>query len=296
MKLNINEPRKENEMESIFKTLNTYYWDIIQERQSLSDLIRPDSWVESLIHFCNYAFERAGSPAAYRNSAKEAFRRNRSWLESRKHWSNNIEIKLFESFTQICQENLLKNFNLKNNPMGPSDGDLISMIRFVWYETKDESIASWALSSIENDDLSKVFNTLKKIRGVGNKISSFYLRDIYILSGRTNSSIKNRHLLQPIDVWTRRAARIFLDNQNASDKSCAEFLIGFEDKIEIVNGSSNIALWVLGSQIAENEETFTGFIKSMKQRNRDDFKRLLAKKISDERQWLTLLETVHNDL
>ena len=182
-------------MESLFNNLNAYYWSTIQERQNISDLVHRDSWIDALIHFCSYAFERAGSPITYPKSAKEAFRRKRDWLNDREHWSSDIESKIFETFTQVCKESLLENYNLKNNPMGPSDGDKISMIHFAWYETEDETIAKWAATCIEKDELSSAFKKLKKIRGVGDKISSFYLRDIYILSGNVNRSIRDRYLL-----------------------------------------------------------------------------------------------------
>jgi len=283
-------------MKSLFNNLSTYYWNTIQERQSISDLVHRDSWIDALIHYCNYAFERAGSPTIYRKAAKEAFRRNLNWLDDRKRWSSDIENRIFETFTQVCKESFLENYNLKNNPMRPSGGGQISMIRFAWYETEDKSITNWASTRIDNDELLSAFEKLRKIRGVGSKISSFYLRDIYILSGNTNRNIRDRHLLQPIDVWTRRAARCFLDDENASDKQCAEFLIEYEDNIGILNGSLNIAFWVLGSQIAEDEKTFVELVQGIKQGNRNSLRRQLAEKISNEREWIAFLETVHNGL
>jgi len=283
-------------MESLFKHLNTYYWNTIQERQSISDLIDGVAWIDALMHFCNYAFERAGSPSIYRKSAKEAFRVNRDWLENRERWSIDIENKIFETFIQVCKDNYLENYNLKNNPMSSSNGGQLSMIRFAWYETENNSIASWAATCINNDDLSIAFEKLRKIRGVGSKISSFYLRDIYILSGNTNRNIRDRHLIQPIDVWTRRAARCFLNDQDASDEKCATFLTEYEDNIGMLSGSLNIALWVLGSQIAEDEKTFIEFVQDIKREDRNSLKNRFASKISDEREWLVFLETVHDGI
>lgn len=283
-------------MESLFKNLNTYYWNNIQERQSISDLIDQDSWIDALIHFCDYAFERAGSPTIYREAAKEALRKNRGWLEDCERWSTDIENRIFQSFKQVCMENDFENYNLKNNPMSPSNGGQISMIRFGWYETQDKSLANWAATCIENDDLLSAFEKLKRIRGVGSKISSLYLRDICVLSGNANRNIRDRYLLQPIDVWTRRAARYLIDDKEASDKKCAEFLTEFEDNIGILNGSLNIALWVLGSQIAQNKKTFVEFLKGIKQQDRSGLKRKLAEKILEEKAWLTILKTIHDGL
>lgn len=279
-------------MRQLLDALNSYYWDSIQEKKTLDDLTSSDAWVSSLIHFCNYAFERQGSPAVYRESAKEAFRQNRQWLDDRERWSDAIESRLFDSFTVLCRENYIENLNLKNNPMRPSTGDLLSLIYFAWHETNETSITGWALNSIRNDSLRNSFKSLKKIRGVGDKISSFYLRDIYILSGCHNRNIQNKHLLQPIDIWTRRAARILSTDHEAPDGRCAEILIDLEDELDMVTGASNIAFWVLGSQIAEDEKTFTDFVQSIRDRNENRLNTLLNNKISEQREWLCFLETL----
>ena len=66
--------------------------------------------------------------------------------------------------------------------------------------------------------------------------------------------------------------------------------------MEVASGLSNIAFWVLGSRIAENEKTFEEYLEAIKQGNRDTLRRLLTGKIDYERKWLTLLETVHDTL
>lgn len=170
------------------------------------------------------------------------------------------------------------------------------MIRFAWYETKNESITNWAISSIADDDLLTAYNQLRKIRGVGNKISSFYLRDIYLLSDSKSKNIDNRYLLQPIDVWTRRAARTFLNDQDASDKKCAEFLINKEDELGVSNGSLNVALWVLGSQVVKNDKTFTENIQELKKENHRKLINSFTYKIENTRTWLSLLEGIRDSL
>lgn len=107
-----------------------------------------------------------------------------------------------------------------------------------------------------DNNLKEVFDSIKSIRGVGNKIASFYLRDIYMLSPHHIKNLDSKHLLQPIDVWTRRAGRIIKSDSNATDKQCAEALLEIEEKYGLIAGSSNVAFWVFGAKIAENEDTF----------------------------------------
>ena len=118
---------------------------------------------------------------------------------------------------------------------------------------------------------------------------------MYILSGYNNRKIQNRHLLHPIDIWTRRAAQILSRDHHATDRKCAEVLITLEDEFGMVTGASNIGFWVLGSQIAEDEKTFTNFVQSIRDRNRKRLKILLNTKITEQREWLNFLETLPID-
>ena len=279
-------------MDSFFNALHNYYWWQIQETYNLNDISRPDTWVSSLIHFCNYAFERKGSPSAYRESAIEAFQRDSTWLESRQRWGAIIESRLFDSFRAACNDRYINKYNESRNPMSPSEGNLISLINFAWNIADDKSVAGWALDFIEENNIREAFNSLKRIRGIGNKIASFYLRDIYILSDLHDINLRNKHLLHPIDVWTERAARVLLDNPEATPRQCAQALIDLEQDLGLLTGVSNIGFWVFGSEVTDNISIFIEAVKAISERNSNILRNLLARQIDEEKDWLNFLESL----
>jgi hypothetical protein len=261
------------QIKDFINNLNRYYWEIIQEENYPDGLKLPDKRVDSLIHFCGYAFEWSGGPKIYQDAAKDVFDKNRVWLEET-DWSNEIEKELWESFKNYCIKNKSGKkkvkFNKKHNPMyfSPENRELISLVKFSFLETNGEPISQWALNLIENNDLPTAFESLKKIRGVGDKIASFYLRDIYLLSNKKYKiNPKDRYLLQPIDIWTRRAGRVLMGKPDLKDKLkdrlYAEALSDFEDAFKLAHGSSNAAFWVFGSQFTGNETVFAQIVKAI---------------------------------
>jgi len=283
-------------MDSFFTYFNDYYWDSIQKRNNLDDIISPSEWVSSLINFCNYAFERRGSPSAYRTSAIEAYEQNRQWLDSRQNWSQAMETTLFNSFMAECNRSFITNYNERLNPMAPSYGNLISLINFAWNEVGNDSVTGWALNLICSDDIRTAFNGLKRIRGVGDKIASFYLRDIYALSVFHDNEMQDKDLLQPIDVWTERAGKILLNNNNATPSQCADALMHLEDDLELLTGESNIAFWVFGSIVTDDILKFNDAVSAISARNVNNLRNVIDSIINEERSWLTFLESLSEDL
>ena len=176
--------------------------------------------------------------------------------------------------------------------MSPSEGNLISLINFAWNIADDKSVAGWALDFIEENNIREAFNSLKRIRGIGNKIASFYLRDIYILSDLHDINLRKKHLLHPIDVWTERAARVLLDNPEATPRQCAQALIDLEQDLGLLTGVSNIGFWVFGSEVTDNISIFIEAVKAISERNSNILRNLLARQIDEEKDWLNFLESL----
>lgn len=279
-------------MESFFNTLNSYYWDNIQERQNLSDLIDPDSWINSLIHFCNYAFERAGSPAVYREAAIEALQDNYKWLENRERWGTGIENRIFESFKEACGRRYISKYNEKLNPLSTIEGNYISLLNFAWNVADEKSLTKWAIDLISADEIRNTFDSLRRIRGIGDKIASFYLRDLCILTNQPSGTFRDVYLLQPIDVWTERAARLLLNNTHATKRQCAQALIDLENELGLSPGVSNIGFWVFGAKIVDGISTYIEAVKAISERNRINLRNIVMRQITEEREWLMFLESL----
>ncbi len=153
-------------------------------------------------------------------------------------------------------------------------------------------MAGWALDLLLKNDLKTAFYSLKKIRGIGSKIAPFYLRDIFILSQNHNlPNLDDKFLLHPIDVWTRRAGKILLNNQDdATDKQCADALIQLEQELSLIYGYSNIAFWVFGALIAEDNDMFGKAVQAIARRNEQELKDVVDVIVDSEKDWLRVLE------
>lgn len=92
------------------------------------------------------------------------------------------------------------------------------------------------------------FDRLDRVRGVGPKIASFFLRDVAVWF-KINPP-RNRELLQPIDVWVRRyVTRQTGAAVQSSDLLAAQWICANS----AVPEEANQGLWYFSSQIASSE-------------------------------------------
>jgi hypothetical protein len=249
---------------AFLKLLNKYYWLCIQEDCRFERL--SEDRLAALLHFTRYAFERQGSPQIYRLAAREAIK---ECLGESTNWQRDIQSTL-AAFERICSEEPERvALNRPRNPMTAPQEErqsndthprvAHSLISFASEVAKNDPVALWAKKRIENNEIKLAFDSLKQIKGIGDKIASFYLRDISLLSEISTNLLSNRSLLQPIDIWTKRAAVIL----NKSSKKYADELTKCDDDYNLATGESNVAFWVLGSQIARTSGVFTDSVNEM---------------------------------
>lgn len=120
---------------------------------------------------------------------------------------------------------------------------------------------------IRENKIKIAHDKLKTAWGIGDKIASFYLRDIFWLGSNlkpdpSSWSKGNLHLLQPIDIWVDRAAKA-LGHKNDSTQSTARFICSFEKENNLLPGQANISFWMLGSNYLESENDFKDVIKAI---------------------------------
>lgn len=178
--------------------------------------------------FLEYAFERAGSAVAYKYMGKQA-------LEKTKIDFNNITKdvidKLWENYKILSQDNNLltiddngeQTYRLKqdrnlfycNNHNDTSKKQSILDV-FKNYDDKIVNMATWCCDKIINNEIKKAYSRLIKIRGIGPKIASLYLRDIAYICEIDTKRFKDSYLLQPIDTWIAQAFDIILNDKSIS--------------------------------------------------------------------------------
>src|SRR5262249_39043662 len=145
-------------------------------------------------------------------------------LRTRTRWSHDLEKNIWNAFKEECRRKNIKP-NIKVNPLRPSDEGKESLVKFVWdvSNSENKTIAGWAFRMIGENRIREAHNSLKTIWGVGDKIASFYLRDIFWLGhGRKpplSTTINDDYLLQPVDIWVERAANALGNKQRRRSAS-----------------------------------------------------------------------------
>lgn len=241
----------------LFQLLIKDYWENVQRRNSLSGLAEESNWYDALVHFKNYAYERniTGAITVYRDIAENVL----DILKHRERWHADLELKIWENFKKECSRRKIKP-NKQVDPLKPSKGNKKNLARFVWNLSTPENktIAAWAFNMLKQNRIREAHQELKRVWGVGDKIASFYLRDIFWIGNNLNPGTEkfkenDIYLLQPIDIWVERAAKA-IGIEKTSKTSIAKFICSFEKKIGLAPGGANIAFWMLGSNYVDYDE------------------------------------------
>lgn len=263
----------------IFQLLIQDYWKNIQERVSLAGLSEACHWYEALIHFKNYAYERnmTGAISRYREIADLVLEP----LRSRKRWSSNIETTIWDNFKNKCSSENIKP-NEQVDPLKPSSANKKSLEKFVWDATSgiNPTIATWAFNMLLENKLIEAHQQLKTVWGIGDKIASFYLRDIFWLGSDLSpskqlSQIDNIYLIQPVDIWVERAAKA-IGCKEKSKIEIAKYISSFEQKLGLPPGGGNITFWMLGSNYIEDTNDFDNVISAINNKSEDSKKHALV--------------------
>jgi hypothetical protein len=242
------------------------YWKNVQGGRlcSLAPLSGKENRFAALIHFKEYAYERniSGAASVYKEVAEIAL----SFLGTG-DWSSEIaEATIWRNFTEECKRRGKEGIkpNVRVNPLRPSSGEKRSLFEFVRSRPHHETVAAWAFRMISEDRLEEAHTALKTVWGVGDKIASFYLRDIFWLGHGLNPhvTVNADYFLQPIDIWVERAGKA-LGHARKSKVSLAKFISSFEIEHNIAHGGANVVCWMLGSNYIKDPDKFDEVLKTL---------------------------------
>lgn len=142
--------------------------------------------------------------------------------------------------------------NEKLNPLCHTDKGCkcaLCVLRQEGYESKP-NIVTVSRQLLENGEVQKTYKVIKRIRGIGPKITSLFLRDVadWFHVQVENS---NRYLLQPIDAWVRRTVEVLSPNDGKRrDKDIGTWICEESRKFNANPEKVNQGIWYFGSQIA----------------------------------------------
>jgi hypothetical protein len=237
------------------------YWKNIQGGKyiSLAPLSGEENRFKALIHLKEYAYERniSGAASVYKKIANKALSQAGTWS------SDDAENHIWKIFHEECLSRGIKP-NVRVNPLRPSAGDKKSLFAFARNIPRHESVAVWAFKMISEGKLEEAHTAIKSVWGIGDKIASFYLRDIFWLGHGLNPqvTVKADYLLQPIDIWVERAGAA-LGHSGKTKVSLARFFSSLEKENKIAHGGANIGCWMLGSNYIRDPVKFDHVFKAM---------------------------------
>lgn len=219
-----------------------------------------DIWDSLAIFLEVYAFERKGRKPDYFHATVDAL------FDYKQKHNGDMNKSIFKDIWKSFKESLNnQKLNEQNNPLCPKGTNYKRK-----YKGKSKKCTTSKLSIMEvvlgnivplglsftnyfrekiSDNIQNAHNLLKSIQGIGDKIASFYLRDLAVVMKIKLNDTKNRYLLQPIDIWIERTVRILTNNQRINRNKVAKWIVENSNQPELVN----MGIWYFCSQIAVSE-------------------------------------------
>lgn len=286
----------EQELEKIVQIVNRLsllYWQPsgFQTQKYIRSL--EEDWRRAFNWFLSsYAFERQGRSPHYSIAAVKA-----------------VELYLGEQPNQNFEQEVWENFlssggfsvggkrgpNKKNNPLSPSQNEIDSASRLITSLTDHNfNIVTWASSLAKSGNIETAWNKLVKIRGIGKKIASLFLRDVVYAFEVDEDKIGKKVYVQPIDIWTERGAEALAQFVSRTPKTYwdfAEVLVEVSERATVRSTLTNVGLWIFGAQLVRNPVQFHNLLL-----NAEDLHDFLFHQVQWHQNQATILETVLNKL
>ena len=168
------------------------------------------------LFFGNYAFEHQGRNPSYPPASIEALKLSKGSLNS-----EDFPIIVWNNFSKLLNNKGLAN---KINPLCHPLCHSMNSRKCVWCALGSENIVLISKQDLEAGNIKDAWARLKRIRGVGGKIASLFLRDVAVWYGLTVGNNDDRWLLQPIDIWVRRIVQS-RKNEKTSDEEIARWIV-----------------------------------------------------------------------
>jgi len=210
-------------------------------------------WDSLSIFLEGYAFERQGRRPDYCHAAVD------SLIHCRQQ--NNLDPDcIWNTFKKFLDNQKL---NHRNNPLYPSTnpdnitgiGNKHSLIEVILNDDfSNRTLTSFVQHKIDvNKNIMEIFDFLKLIRGIGDKIASFYLRDLVVVVGINVADINKREYLQPIDIWVERTVKKLAGNKNMSIRQIAKWIVINCIQNNLNPEHVNMGIWFFCASIANSE-------------------------------------------
>lgn len=235
------------------------------EFPSLQNDQNPIQWEALKFFLDGYAFERQGRSPDYAPAAVDTITDFQSCdiaeVKAKDIWDNFAN--------RLKQEGDKQKVNERNNPLCPkgtrytdkngrqhetNQPSVIELLQQKTFPDAGKNLVVFAKNFIDNNQIRDAHDELKKINGIGDKIASFFLRDIAVFSDKKISdNNEDRYLLQPIDTWIRYSVYLCQPSLGEKqsekiDRERARFIVNSVTESE----EANQGIWYFCSQVANS--------------------------------------------
>jgi hypothetical protein len=238
-------------------------------------------WDGIALFLWSYAFERQGRRPDYSPVAADVVKELKR--EGFRIDQPEAATEAWDRFKKRLEGNRL---NIANNPMAPKGTE---------YERKDRegkstkhitaspsaievasqlgrSIVTHVRDLLRADQVRRAHALVAGTNGVGDKIASLLLRDVasyYDLNVATD-----RHLLQPVDTWIRRATELCL-NVESPPEAVARAIVDACHSCNVNPEHVNDGMWYFGAMVAQSAYRLHQAVE-----NRDRFRSMTEEHVS----------------
>ena len=154
--------------------------------------------------------------------------------------------------------------NAPVNPLNP-DGSVLRLVLDLG--AFDHNLVRWAADAAERGALGEAHRRLTAVRGVGNKIAAFFLRDVVDAFRLPPPDRDAAVFVQPVDTWVRRGAaalapRLGLPPPTREPDDQARVLVALAEAAGVRHTLVNTGLWALGARFAKNADRLAAALSS----------------------------------
>ena len=226
-------------------------------------LCESDTWDALGLFLEGYAFERQGRRPDYGPAAVDSILKAKSngGALGRQHVN-----QIWNDFKGYLGGNKL---NEANNPLCPLGTSYVqkkacrttnkqSILEFLLNMSAiglPPNIIVYAKAGLAYDQSKTVHEKIREINGIGPKIASLFLRDVARFYSVFPS--RDRHLLQPVDVWVRRIVKELggpvkdPGNQDAKvDEAAQKWIVNESARLSVTPEAANQGMWYFATQVA----------------------------------------------
>lgn len=227
----------------------------------------PKTPKQALIQFMNnYAHERQGAAQSYRTLASLTI--NQTFQDEITRITKKDAEKAWSTYNDIADDNYPEQgLNETHNPMNSDKGVLRRLS-----QEKAVNLYTYTRDLLSSNQFTDAYRFIHSIRGIGDKITCLYLRDIAY--HHLEPDEHHHPHLQPIDTWVKQALKIILDDGHENNK---------QEILELCRQAGcspldfNAGAWLAGNAIARDYGRFQDILNDP-----EEGKKLIKSRIKEQ--------------